>query len=88
MRDETSATMATKAGSYFNYLIYYLLTLLDYFKCFQLFHIPIEMISQLVTSSNLQIVFEGVWGNSRVSGYIAVDDVTFFEGACTSKWII
>ena len=28
---------------------------------------------------------DGTWGNSRVSGYIAVDDVTFFEGACSSK---
>ena len=36
----------------------------------------------------LQVVFEGVWGNSRVSGYMAVDDVTFFEGACTSKYQI
>ena len=36
----------------------------------------------------LQIVFEGVWGNSRVSGYTAIDDVTFFEGACSSKQTI
>ena len=35
---------------------------------------------------HFQIVFEGVWGNSRVSGYMAVDDVTFFEGACSSEY--
>ena len=31
-----------------------------------------------------QIVFEGIWGNSRVSGYVAIDDITFFEGDCSS----
>jgi len=36
------------------------------------------------SETNYQVVFEGVWGNSRVSGYMAVDDVTFFEGACTT----
>ena len=25
-------------------------------------------------------MIEGVWGNNRVSGFIAVDDVTFFDG--------
>ncbi len=34
---------------------------------------------------SLQIVFEGVWGNNRVSGYLALDDVTFFDGDCDSK---
>ncbi len=33
-------------------------------------------------------MIEGVWGNNRVSGYIAVDDVTFFDGECDSKYII
>ena len=28
---------------------------------------------------------EGVWGNNRVNGYIAIDDVTFFPGKCESK---
>jgi len=32
-----------------------------------------------------EVIFEGVWGNNRVSGYIAVDDVTFFEGECDSE---
>ena len=30
-------------------------------------------------------MIEGVWGNNRVSGYIAVDDLTFFDGDCESK---
>eukprot|EP00094_Tigriopus_californicus_P006176 TCALIF_05946-PA protein Name:"Similar to Mamdc4 Apical endosomal glycoprotein (Mus musculus)" AED:0.05 eAED:0.05 QI:15/0.7/0.81/0.90/0.7/0.90/11/507/432 len=29
-----------------------------------------------------QVIIEGVWGNNRVSGYIAIDDVTFFDGDC------
>ena len=33
-----------------------------------------------------QIVFEGIWGNSRVSGYVAIDDITFFEGDCSSNF--
>ena len=33
-----------------------------------------------------QVVLEGVWGNNRVSGYIAVDDITVFEGNCDSKY--
>ena len=28
---------------------------------------------------------EGVWGNNLVSGFIAIDDVTFFEGDCDSE---
>ena len=28
---------------------------------------------------------EGVWGNNRVSGFIGIDDVTFFEGDCESE---
>ncbi len=27
-----------------------------------------------------QVIIEGVWGNNRASGFIAVDDVTIFEG--------
>merc|ERR1712038_2185845 len=26
----------------------------------------------------------GIWGSVRVNGHIAIDDVTFFEGACTT----
>ena len=29
-----------------------------------------------------QVLVEGVWGNNRVSGFIAIDDVTFFSGDC------
>ena len=32
-----------------------------------------------------QVVIEGVWGNNRVSGYIAVDDVALYEGDCDSE---
>ena len=41
--------------------------------------------AQIDSETNYQVVFEGIWGNSRVSGYMAIDDVTFFEGACSSK---
>lgn len=44
--------------------------------------------AQIESETNYQIVIEGVWGNSRVSGYMAIDDVTFFEGACSSKFYI
>jgi hypothetical protein len=29
---------------------------------------------------HIQVIIEGVWGNNRASGFIAVDDVTFYEG--------
>jgi hypothetical protein len=32
------------------------------------------------------VIIEGVWGNNRVSGYVAVDDVTVFEGDCDSEF--
>lgn len=34
--------------------------------------------------SDYEIVFEGVWGEGRV-GHIAIDDVTFFDGDCTTE---
>merc|ERR1719414_2823070 len=34
--------------------------------------------------SSYQIVIEGVWGNNRVSGFIATDDLTVFPGNCDS----
>lgn len=34
----------------------------------------------------MQVVFEGVHGSSRANGFVAVDDVAYFEGDCTSKW--
>ena len=30
----------------------------------------------------LQVIIEGIWGNNRASGHIAVDDVTFYDGVC------
>lgn len=33
---------------------------------------------------NYQIIIEGIWGDGRV-GTIAVDDISFFNGNCTSK---
>ena len=27
-------------------------------------------------------MIEGIWGSNRASGYIAVDDVTFYDGVC------
>ena len=41
--------------------------------------------AKIDSETDYQIVFEGVWGNSRVSGYVAIDDVTFYEGECSSK---
>ena len=29
-----------------------------------------------------QVIIEGIWGNNRASGHIAVDDVTFYDGVC------
>ena len=34
-----------------------------------------------------QVLVEGVWGNNRVSGFIAIDDVTFFSGDCDGMQI-
>ncbi len=39
------------------------------------------------SKADFQVVVEGVWGNNRVSGYIAVDDVTVFEGDCDSEFL-
>ena len=27
-----------------------------------------------------QVIIEGIWGNNRASGFLAVDDVTFYDG--------
>lgn len=34
---------------------------------------------------NYQIIIEGIWGDGRV-GTIAVDDISFYNGNCTSEW--
>jgi len=31
------------------------------------------------------VIIEGIWGNPRGSGYIAVDDVTFYDGECSAQ---
>ena len=28
----------------------------------------------------IQVIIEGIWGNNRASGFLAVDDVTFYDG--------
>jgi len=38
--------------------------------------------AKVKTKGNFQVLVEGVWGNNRVSGFIAIDDVTFFNGDC------
>jgi hypothetical protein len=32
------------------------------------------------------VVFEGIWGPNRANGVISVDDVSFHEGQCSSKY--
>ncbi len=39
------------------------------------------------TLFSFQVVIEGVWGNNRANGFIGIDDVTFFEGDCDSKFL-
>lgn len=41
----------------------------------------------LPVSEPYQVVIEGIWGHGRV-GYVAVDDISFFDGDCTSKLTI
>jgi len=38
--------------------------------------------AQVTTATAYQVMIEGIWGSSRASGYIAVDDVTFYDGVC------
>ena len=38
--------------------------------------------AQVTTDTSFQVIIEGIWGNPRASGYIAVDDVTFYDGEC------
>ena len=37
----------------------------------------------VTTETNFQVIVEGVWGNNRASGFIAVDDITFYDGECS-----
>lgn len=34
-----------------------------------------------------QVVFEGMWGPNRASGTISIDDISFYEGQCSSKYL-
>lgn len=34
---------------------------------------------------NFNILFEGTWGPNRATGNIAIDDIAFYAGNCTSK---
>ncbi|XP_022647154.1 MAM and LDL-receptor class A domain-containing protein 1-like isoform X1 [Varroa destructor] len=44
---------------------------------------PIRMPDGLPVSEPYQVVIEGIWGHGRV-GYVAVDDISFFDGDCTT----
>ena len=35
-----------------------------------------------IDNYNSQVIIEGIWGTPRASGYLAVDDVTFYDGEC------
>lgn len=34
----------------------------------------------------LQVLFEGMWGSSRGNGHMALDDITFYTGDCSSEY--
>ena len=36
----------------------------------------------ILMTINSQVIIEGIWGTPRASGYLAVDDVTFYDGEC------
>jgi len=40
--------------------------------------------TRITTDTKYQVIVEGVWGNNRASGFIAVDDVTIYEGECAT----
>ncbi len=41
--------------------------------------------ARIMENEVFQVVFEGVSGSSRANGFVAIDDVAFFEGDCTCK---
>lgn len=41
--------------------------------------------ARIMEAEVFQVVFEGVSGSSRANGFVAVDDIAFFEGDCTSE---
>ncbi|XP_071534110.1 MAM and LDL-receptor class A domain-containing protein 1-like [Panulirus ornatus] len=40
--------------------------------------------ANLKNENDFVVLFEGVWGSSRGSGYIALDDITLFTGDCST----
>ncbi|XP_072154876.1 MAM and LDL-receptor class A domain-containing protein 1 isoform X1 [Bemisia tabaci] len=38
----------------------------------------------LIKDPNDSIIIEGVWGSARINGFIALDDITFFGGSCST----
>ncbi|CAG7819888.1 unnamed protein product [Allacma fusca] len=38
--------------------------------------------AMIMESEQFQVIFEGVHGSSRANGFMAVDDIAFFEGDC------
>ena len=48
----------------------------------------ISKIKSKIWNISFQVLIEGVWGNNRVSGFVAIDDVTLFSGDCEGKLLI
>ncbi|XP_021968384.1 MAM and LDL-receptor class A domain-containing protein 1 isoform X2 [Folsomia candida] len=40
--------------------------------------------ARIMEQELFQVVFEGVSGSSRANGFVAIDDIAFFEGDCTT----
>lgn len=38
-------------------------------------------------NTNFNIVFEGTWGPNRASGSIGIDDISFYTGNCSGKYV-
>ena len=38
-----------------------------------------------VDVGSYRVVIEGLWGSSRTAGSIAIDDIVFFDGACSGN---
>ncbi|XP_069156146.1 MAM and LDL-receptor class A domain-containing protein 1 isoform X2 [Procambarus clarkii] len=41
--------------------------------------------AKLLNDNDFVVAFEGVWGSSRGTGFIALDDITIFSGDCSTK---
>ncbi|XP_069937459.1 MAM and LDL-receptor class A domain-containing protein 1-like, partial [Cherax quadricarinatus] len=41
--------------------------------------------AKLQNNKDFVVAFEGVWGSSRGTGFIALDDITIFSGDCSTK---